>query len=172
LEAVKSGKKQRIDEKLLHNLIFQQSSESSNPEDNDLWLINEDFIYFKGFSEFKLDDVKIGDDYLFKRESEMTEEELEYKHKCNRDAGDRRPDILIFPQEGKCIIIEFKAPDVNVSEHLSQINRYATLINNLSSDKMQIKGSLYTEVLKYSELLERAKLRNQIFIDKLTKKSE
>ena len=219
LEAVKSGKKQRIDEKLLHNLIFQQSSESSNPEDNDLWLINEDFIYFKGFSEFKLDDVKIGDDYLFKRESEMTEEELEYKHKCNRDAGDRRPDILIFPQEGKCIIIEFKAPDVNVSEHLSQINRYATLINNLSSDKMQIttfygyligenintdevmdadadfksagtlnylfrphkningkfgrdKGSLYTEVIKYSELLERAKLRNQIFIDKLTKKSE
>ncbi len=219
LESVKNGKKQRIDEKLLHNLIFQQSTESSNPEDNDLWLINEDFIYFKGFSEFKLDDVKIGEDYLFKRETEMTEEELEYKHKCNRDAGDRRPDILIFPQEGKCIIIEFKAPDVNVSEHLNQINRYATLINNLSSDNMRIttfygyligenidtddvmdadsdfksagtlnflfrshkyvngkfgreKGSLYTEVIKYSELLERAKLRNQIFIDKLTKKSE
>ena len=28
-------------------------------------------------------------------------------------------------------------------------------------------GSLYTEIIKYSTLLERAKLRNKIFIDKL-----
>jgi hypothetical protein len=36
---------------------------------------------------------------------------------------------------------------------------------------MFVKGdaSLYTEVIKYSTLLERAKLRNEIFIEKLTK---
>ena len=28
-------------------------------------------------------------------------------------------------------------------------------------------GSLYTEVIKYSDILERAKHRNQIFLDKL-----
>lgn len=216
LEEVRSNKKGRIDEKLLHNLIFQQSSESECPEDSDLWLINEEYIYFKGFSESKLDDVKIGDDYLFKRESDMEEEEKEYKYKNNKDAGERRPDVLLFPKEGKCIIIEFKAPDVDVSNHLNQINRYARLINNLSSNKIIINtyygyligesididevqdadsdfissanlnyiyrpykkitgkfgrenGALYTEIIKYSTLLERAQLRNQIFIDKLTK---
>lgn len=216
LEAVRSKKTVRIDEKLLHNLIFQQSSKSSTPEDSDLWLINEEYIYFTGFSESKLDDVKIGDDYLLKREDDLNEEEKEYKHKCNKDAGDRRPDVLLFPKEGKCIIIEFKAPNVDVSNHLNQINRYARLINNLSNDKILIDtfygyligenididevqdadsdfksacnfdyiyrphkiisgkfgrkdGSLYTEVIKYTTLLERAKLRNQIFIDKLTK---
>jgi hypothetical protein len=46
LEEVRSNKKGRIDEKLLHNLIFQQSSESECPEDSDLWLINEEYIYF------------------------------------------------------------------------------------------------------------------------------
>lgn len=215
LEEVRSNKKGRIDEKLLHNLIFQQSSESECPEDSDLWLINEEYIYFKGFSESKLDDVKIGDDYLFKRESDMEEEEKEYKYKNNKDAGERRPDVLLFPKEGKCIIIEFKAPDVDVSNHLNQINRYARLINNLSSNKIIINtyygyligesididevqdadsdfissanfnyiyrpykkitgkfgrenGALYTEIIKYSTLLERAQLRNQIFIDKLT----
>lgn len=216
LEAVRNNKKERIDEKLLHNLIFQQSTESDNPEDSDLWLINEEYIYFRGFSENKLDDVKIGDDYLFKRECDMNDEEKEYKHKCNKDAGDRRPDVLLFPKEGKCIIIEFKAPEVDVSDHLNQINRYSRLINNLSNDRIRINtyygyligenidvdevqdadsdfisscnlnyiyrpykkitgkfgrenGALYTEILKFSTLLERAKLRNQIFIDKLTK---
>ncbi|MGB7067900.1 MAG: ATP-binding protein, partial [Pyrinomonadaceae bacterium] len=41
-----------IDEKLLHNLIFQQTSTSA--ESSDLWLINEDFIYFSGNSEIAL----------------------------------------------------------------------------------------------------------------------
>lgn len=216
LEAVRNKKKERIDEKLLHNLIFQQSSESENSEDSDLWLINEEYIYFRGFSENKLDNIKIGDDYLFKREDDMDDEEKEYKHKGDKDAGDRRPDVLLFPKEGKCIIIEFKAPDVDVSNHLNQINRYARLINNLSNDKIRINtfygyligenidseeiqdadsdfvssesldfiyrpykkitgkfgrenGSLYTEIIKFSTLLKRAQIRNQIFIDKLTK---
>ena len=146
----------------------------------------------------------------------MNDEEKEYKHKNNKDAGERRPDVLLFPKEGKCIIIEFKAPDVDVSNHLNQINRYARLINNLSTDKISINtyygyligesididevqdadsdfissanlnyiyrpykkitgkfgrenGALYTEIIKYSTLLERAQLRNQIFIDKLVK---
>ena len=35
----------------------------------------------------------------------------------------------------------------------------------------RLDGNLYTEIIKYSTLLKRAKLRNQIFIDKLTKSS-
>lgn len=123
----------RINEAVLHNLIFQQHSEK--PTESDLWLLNEDFIYFEGVSDIRLASVKIDGKNLFKEDSSLTVEEREYREKLNRDAGDRRPDILLFPKEGKCIIVELKAPDVNVSDHLNQIARYAALINNLSSDE-------------------------------------
>lgn len=217
-EAMKLQKEgKEIKESLFHNLIFQQASSCESPEESDLWLINEEYIYFKGISDTKFDNVLIEGKPLFKKN--LTEEELSYKTKCGKDAGDRKPDILLFPQEGKCIIIEFKSPRVDVSFHLDQINRYARLIHNLSDpsfhfntyygfligeqgiDIDEIKdanpyfisagyldfifrphfpvvgkfhrgdGDLYTEVIKYSTLLERAKLRNRIFIEKLTKRT-
>ncbi len=208
LEKLKSGG--RIDEELLHNLIFQQSSD--NPEDSDLWLVNEEFIYFKGTSEITLGNIKIDNEFVLKEN--LTEIENAYRLKQQGDAKLKRTDILLFPKEGKCIIIELKAPDVNISEHLNQINRYASLLNNLSKEKFHINtyygyligenididdiedndsdfksahslnyifrpykrivgkfgntdGALYTEIIKYSTLLDRAQLRNQIFIDKL-----
>ncbi|MFK5976257.1 MAG: hypothetical protein QM493_07110 [Sulfurovum sp.] len=207
--------KRNLDEKLLHNIIFQQSS--NNPEKSDLWLINEDFIYYKGSSESTLGDIELNNDSIFK--SNLTEEEDTYRLKQQGNANQKRPDILLFPDEGKCILIEFKSPSVNVSDHLNQLNRYASLINNLSKDKYSFKtyygyligenididdiidndsdfisaeslkfvfrphkrivgkfdkqdGSLYTEIIKYSTLLERAKKRNKIFIDKLMGTSE
>ncbi len=202
--------KRNIDENLLHNLIFQQSS--NDPEKSDLWLINEDFIYFKGISEARLCDVKINGQKIFRKEFSEEEERILLSLGENRKI--KRPDILLFPEEGKCIIIEFKAPHVNVSNFLNQINDYASLILNYSQDKFQINtfygyligesidardvrrhdgefkipykfdylfrpskiivgedgnddGSLYTEVIKYSTLLERAKNRNKIFMKKL-----
>jgi hypothetical protein len=200
----------RIDESLMHNLIFQQSS--SNPEDSDLWLVNEEFIYFKGTSEGHLGNIKLDNITILK--DELTAEEEEYRLKQQGDANQRRTDILLFPKEGKCIIIELKAPDINVTDHLNQINRYASLINNLSREEFNFNtyygyligenidvddiedndsdfksahglnyifrpykriagkfgksdGALYTEIIKYSTLLERANLRNEIFIKKL-----
>jgi hypothetical protein len=129
LKCVQNGK--RIDENVLHNLLFRQ--QSINPQDSDLWLINEDFIYFSGTSEIKLDSVQVNGEPLFKER--LSSEELAYKEKCKEDAGKKRPDILLFPEEGKCLIIELKAPDVNVSEYLNQANSYASLINNLSNEK-------------------------------------
>ena len=208
IDKLKRG--ERIDEDLMHNLIFQQTSD--NPEESDLWLINEEFIYFQGTSESKLGALKLDGENLFKEN--LTDKELSYRLKQSGDASQRRTDILLFPKEGKCIIIELKAPDCNVSEHLNQINRYASLINNLSKDKFKFNtyygyligesvdiddiedndtdfksaaslnfifrpykriagkfgkddGALYTEIIKYSTLLERAKLRNEIFIKKL-----
>jgi len=209
-ELVKLRKGGRIDEGLMHNLVFQQSSDS--PEESDLWLINEEFIYFRGTSEGHLGNIKLDGVKILKEK--LTQEENIYRLKQQGDAKQRRTDILLFPKEGKCIIIELKAPDVNVSEHLNQINRYASLINNLSKDKFTFStyygyligenididdiedndsdfksahslkyifrpykriagkfgksdGALYTEVIKYSTLLERAQLRNDIFIKKL-----
>lgn len=208
LEKLRNGG--RIDEDLLHNLIFQQSSEK--PEDSDLWLINEEFIYFKGFSEKRLYQIKIDGNKIF--DKKFSEEEERYLNSLGEKRLSKRPDVLLFPKEGKCIIIEFKAPDVNVSEHITQIDFYANLIRNYTIDQFQIttfyayligegiedrdvrgrvtrfehsyhfdywfrpsekvvdfsnirNGSIYTEIIKYSTLLDRAQLRNQIFIDKL-----
>ena len=200
----------RIDEDVLHNLIFQQSS--SDPMNSDLWLVNEEYIYFKGVSEGLLGKIEMDGSRILKEV--LTLEEQEYRTKQGGDARLKRTDILLFPAEAKCIIIELKAPGENISNHLNQINRYASLINNLSIDTLKfntfygyligenidgddiidndsdfinapnfgyvfrpykrivgkfgrIDGSLYTEVIKYSTLLERAKQRNKIFIDKL-----
>lgn len=201
----------RIDEDVFHNLIFQQSSDK--PEDSDLWIVNEDFIYFNGVSESMLGNLKIEGEKIFR--DNLNAEEIEYRKKQGGDANLKRTDILLFPKEGKCIIVELKAPDVNISEHLNQINRYTSLINNLTKEEFSFHsyydyligenidisdiqdndsdfqhaanfdyvyrpykringkfgksdGSLYTEIIKYSTLLQRAQLRNKIFIRKLT----
>jgi len=117
-----------IDERLLHNLIFQQSSDA--PEDSDLWLINEDFVYFKGSSEARLCELMVDGKKLFRDEFAVKEEE--YLKSLGENRKLKRPDILLFPDEGKCIIIELKNPDVNVSDHLNQITKYAYLIQNFS----------------------------------------
>lgn len=212
LESLKDGK--RIDEKLLHNLLFQQSSTSETPEDSDLWIINEEFIYFKGVSESRFEDIEYNGKKIF--DKEFSEEDKRYLNSLGEKRLTKRPDVLLFPDEGKAIIIEFKAPDVNVSEHLTQIDFYASILLNYTIDELHLttfygyligeeiedrdvrgrvsrfeyspkfsywfrpsekvinfnngpEGNLYTEVIKYSTLLERAKLRNQIFIDKLMK---
>jgi hypothetical protein len=209
-EISSDSNRKNIDEKLLHNLIFKQSSE--DPDQSDLWIMNEEYIYFNGVSEKIFKDISFCGNKIFK--DVLTEEEDQYRLKQEGDADKKRPDILLFPSEGKCIIIEFKAPDVNVSDHLNQINRYASLINNLSKEEYKFttyygyligenidvddikdndadfrsahslnfiyrpykriigkfeksEGSLYTEIIKYSTLLERAKMRNEIFIKKL-----
>ncbi|MDE5574623.1 MAG: hypothetical protein K2I87_02795 [Bacteroidales bacterium] len=210
LERLRDGG--RIDEDILHNLIFQQSSEDT--ENSDLWLINEEYIYFKGVSEHRLVDIEYNGKKIFNKE--FSEEDKKSLNSLGERRLTKRPDILLFPEEGKCIIIEFKAPDVNVSEHLNQINFYASLLRNYTIDELQLTafygyligqsiedrdvrgrvsrfeyaprfgywfcpsekvidfnggndGSIYTEIIKYSSLLDRAKLRNKIFIDKLEK---
>lgn len=213
LKKIENG--ERIDEEILHNLIFHKHSD--NPNQSDLWLFDDQFLYFKGTSEYMLDKISIDGTKLMKEG--LTKEEEDYKIRylydgTKKDRGFLRPDIFLYPQEGKCVIIEFKAPEVEVSEYLDQITLYASLINNLSDKKFKfhtfygylvgenvdyetisdknpyfveaanlgyiyrpnypIKGKfdrapgyLYTEIIKYSDILERAKIRNRIFLEKL-----
>lgn len=133
--SVQQAGDRNIDEKLLHNLIFQQSSNA--PDESDLWIINEDFIYFKGASEERLCDVEIDGRKIFK--AEFFEEEEKYLKSLGENRKIKRPDILLFPDEGKCIIIELKNPDVNISDHLHQINKYAALIRNYSEKLFNIE---------------------------------
>ncbi len=201
-----------IDEELLHNLIFKQHSTDTN--NSDLWLISEDYIYFKGISESKLGQIEINGEKLLKEDTELSEDALKYKTSLNENRDSKRTDVLLFPEEGKCIILEFKNPNVNIAKHLTQLNNYAALIWNFSKDKYKFNtfygyligekintteirthdsayieasgfdywykpnykvpgiyvdndANMYSEIIKYSTLVERAKSRNKHYIEKL-----
>lgn len=149
-EKLKKGGK--IDESIMHNLIFQQSSKK--PNESDLWIVNEEFIYFRGYSEFLLKSIEIKGKKLFKKKFE--EEEERYLNSSGKKRLDKRPDILLFPEDGKCIIIELKAPHVDVSDHLNQINKYASLIRNYTNDEFEITrfyGYLIGENIEPNDVL-------------------
>jgi hypothetical protein len=212
---IQGTSKRNIDETLLHDLIFQQSSK--NPEQSDLWLINEDFVYFSGTSNVPLNQIEISNTLIF-RET-LSPEEQEFCSSLGEDRSLKRPDVLLFPSEGKAIIVEFKNPKVSVSDHLTQINKYASFLRNFTKDEFSFDtfygfligekidtrdvrsadpdfkdaykfkymfrpsktvagefgrsdGSIYMEIIRYSVLLERARERNRIFLDKLTAKSD
>ncbi len=132
---VQNDGSRKNDEALIHNLIFKQHS--SKPDVSDLWLLEEDFILFDGSSESELDKLTINGNKVFKEDSELTKEELEQKYSLSKNRGKNRPDVLLFPDEGKCIIIEFKDPDVNIANYLTQIQNYATLIRNYTKEEFQ-----------------------------------
>ena len=201
-------------ESLLHSLIF--SKKSSDSIESNLWMINDDFIHFKGFSEHRLLDIEI-DGEKFIRE-DLTAEQLEVINSFGKKRLDSRPDILLFPSEHKCVIIELKTPDKDVSAYISQVTKYASLIRKYCKDQFEVttfyayligdnfsfddiidanpyfrkayyfdyvynpdqpvnggserkNGEMYIEVITYSTLLERAALRNRIFIDKIANSS-
>lgn len=207
--------KRVVDEKLIHDLLFRQHTDE--PGSSDLWMLNEEYLYFKGVSEYRLNQIIFNGKKLFREE--ISEEEERYLTSLGENRAIKRPDILLFPSERKCIIIELKTPDTNLALHLNQINKYAYFIRNFSTEDFMIDtfygyligesleprdvrafdgdfiydpkfnycyrpskkipddtsshdGSLYTEVMQYSVILKRAKMRNNVFINKLFHKEE
>lgn len=203
-------KKKVQQEGVFHNLLFPKGSDCT--EESNLWMLSEEYIHYRGLSESELDNVEIDGRPLFKQN--LTEEEIAFKKRSTGDIGIKRPDVLLFPEEGKCIILEFKAPNVDVSKHLHQIKQYASMIHHLSDESFKFNafygyligenidpysvleadsyfresqalgymvnphyplprffgrepGSLYLEVIKFSDLLKRATLRSKIFTNKI-----
>lgn len=124
----------KIDEKLIHNLLFTQHSK--NAEMSDIWMLNEDYLYYRGYSEHKLSEIKIDEKPLFK--TEIDEEEERYLNSLGEHRLSKRPDILLFPSEHKCVIIELKSLDANLSNYLTQINKYASFIRSYTTDDFYI----------------------------------
>ena len=124
----------KIDEKLIHNLLFTQHSK--NAAMSDIWMLNEDYLYYRGYSEHKLSEIKIDEKPLFKRD--IDEEEERYLNSLGEHRLSKRPDILLFPSEHKCVIIELKSLDANLSNYLTQINKYASFIRSYTTDDFYI----------------------------------
>ena len=92
----KNSKGKKINhESFLHNILFSQHSD--DPLDSNLWMINDDFIHYKGISESELRNIKVENELFFRED--LTKEELEELTAYNRDKLGNRPDILLFPKE-------------------------------------------------------------------------
>ena len=131
----KNSKGKKINhESFLHNILFSQHSD--DPLDSNLWMINDDFIHYKGISESELRNIKVENELFFRED--LTKEELEELTAYNRDKLGNRPDILLFPKEHKCIIIELKSMDADVSKFVSQVSQYAGLIRQYAKDRFEI----------------------------------
>jgi hypothetical protein len=201
--------KRKDNEKLIHDLLFPQGS--MDALESNLWMLNEDFIHFRGFSNFKIKDLKANGIPIIR--DDLDEQEKKTLTEYNKDLLGNKPDILLFPEEHKCIIIELKSDTADPTKYLNQAVQYAGLLRAFAKDEFVIdnfylyliaekfnferiritnplfrvsqyldyvflpnnpvyggtrgEGALYMEVLKYSTLLNRAKLRNSIFSDKL-----
>jgi hypothetical protein len=111
-------------EALIHDLIIRRGGVTSQP--HDLWVLSEEFVHFEGCSNHRIDQIKDSHGGKLLRDvSEATIEAYGIRTKV-------MPDIFLFADEGQCILIELKAPDVNLSEYLNQLPMYCNLIANFS----------------------------------------
>ena len=149
----KNSKGKKINhESFLHNILFSQHSD--NPLDSNLWMINDDFIHYKGISESELS--------YSAQEIADAKEELEELTAYNRDKLGNRPDILLFPKEHKCIIIELKSMDADVSKFVSQVSQYAGLIRQYAKERFEIT-TFYAYLIGESFTLSEVKRANPFF---------
>ena len=99
---------------------------------SNLWIINDDYIHYNGISETELGKLRYnGEDIIRDDLSEAEEQHLnEYRKQL-----DKRPDILLFPQERKCVIIELKSLSIDVTKYISQVRTYASLLREFAKEE-------------------------------------
>jgi len=112
------GEKVRQDQEgVIHDIIFKRRMKGVS---NDLWILNEEFVHFDGCSDIELEKLEVNNEKLL-QDGIVIDEALETVGINKERYLKQRPDIFLFPEEGKCILVEFKAFDVEVSDYCDQI---------------------------------------------------
>jgi len=141
-------------EGVIHDLIFKRRMKYVS---NDLWILNEEFVHFYGCSDSELNKLEINGEKLLRPDVDI-ETALKSVGFETRPPLEWRPDIFLYPDEGKCILIEFKAPDVELSKYCDQIQKYAKIIANFSTKKFtQFFGFLIGEQINQLAIPDRYK---------------
>lgn len=198
----------RKDEKIIHSIFFPVRKSSDECEDHDIWLLSEEYQYYDYIaSDMPLASISWIDGQRF-FESDI-DDKLQKVLARRTDQNDgKRPDIALFTKEGAATIIEFKAPGVNLDEHIGDLSEYAHLLSAKSSGRLrrfycyligdtvnslrlngwnkfavgkgwfqsgditdpdtgQRLGEMYSEIMYFSEIVERAKKRINVYRKKL-----
>ncbi|WP_134601003.1 hypothetical protein [Pseudomonas aeruginosa] len=127
----------RKDERVIHSIFFPMRRDSSEVADHDIWLLSEEYHYYDYISS-DLPLSKLTWDDGSKIFSEDIDQGIQkILEKRADENGGKRPDIAIFSKEGSAIIVEFKAPGVQMDEHIGDLQEYAYLLNAMSGGKLK-----------------------------------
>ena len=138
----KSKKGNISDEAFFHNLFFKKHT--NNPQESNMWVFDDQFLYFDGISETQIKDITLNNIKIIRED--LTEEELKLLNEFNNKRLERRIDLLFFPSEAKCIIIELKSPNIGISQNLAQMDEYVKLIANYIKPEYKIE-QFYTYLI-------------------------
>lgn len=129
--------KRNENERIIHNIFFPMGKDSTETADHDIWLLNEEYQYFEYIASDKpLKSIRWSDtENLF--EADIDESLGKLFAFNNKTHEGKRPDIAIFTKEGAAIIIEFKAPDVGIQEHIPDLAQYARLLAAKSNGRIK-----------------------------------
>ncbi|MDR1173865.1 MAG: ATP-binding protein [Treponema sp.] len=128
-------KSRKQNEGFFHNLLMPKGS--IDTKNSNLWLIDDMFLYFEGTSEASIEDIEIGGNKVIR---ELTKDEKEMLNEFNKKRLKKRIDLLFFPEEKKCIIIELKDPKVGIDDNISQMDKYAKLLANFVKPEFSIEN--------------------------------
>lgn len=127
----KKGKKKKDNsETMLHQILFPKKSEDTL--NSNLWIINDDYIHYNGISETELGNLRFNGKDIIR--DDLTESEIQHLNEYRKQL-EKRPDILLFPQERKCVIIELKSLSVDVTKYISQVRTYAALLREFAKEE-------------------------------------
>ncbi|MCB1680963.1 MAG: hypothetical protein H6858_04060 [Rhodospirillales bacterium] len=202
------GGEKRKDERIIHSIFFPMGKDSHEVDEHDIWLLSEEYHYYDYIASDKQLSKIAWDDGNLLFEEDIDSKLLEILQKNSAENEKKRPDIALFCKEGSAIIIEFKAPDVNLDDHLADLMEYAQLLAAKSKGKLkrfygyligttlnpnrmrgykqfpngkgwfgteEIRehtsgerlGELYSEVLFYDDLLDKATKRIEVYRERL-----
>ncbi|RLL50704.1 hypothetical protein D8Y20_11360 [Mariprofundus sp. EBB-1] len=201
-------KKRQENEKIIHNIFFPMRKDSEEIKDHDIWILNEEYHYYDYIASDQLLSKMSwdGSENLF--DSDIDDELSKILQENYENNSGKRPDIAIFNNEGSVIIIEFKAPDVDMDRHIGDLMEYAQLLAAKSNGKLkkfygyligsslnpnrltnytrfpngqgwfntsgviehstgQRVGELYSEILFYDDIVDRANKRLDVYKKRL-----
>lgn len=128
--------KRRDDEKIIHNIFFPTGRDSGDSVDHDIWILNEEYHYYEHIASDKaLASISWDGKKLFAADIDDSLEQLFKKNNENHRL--KRPDIAIFNKEGAAIVIEFKAPGVELQEHINDLVQYSRLLAAKSNGRLR-----------------------------------
>jgi hypothetical protein len=124
-------------EQIIHSIFFPMKKDSRETSDHDIWLLSEEYQYYDYVASDKpLAQIEWNDgEKLFDADIDLEMKEALRRRADENAAG--RPDIAILGKEGSAIIIEFKAPGVNMDDHVGDLSEYAHLLAAKSNGRLK-----------------------------------
>ena len=139
LEYYKKAKE--YNEAFFHNLLMPKKSH--NTVASNLWMLDDLFLYFDGTSEIPISEIQINGQTAIR---DLSREEMKMLNEFEKKRLERRIDLLFFPQERQCIIIELKDPKMGIANGVVQMDRYARQIANFIKPELSIEH-IYTYLI-------------------------